>query len=434
MQRSGLVLVILAYLVIGVQYAVWTPAWQVPDEPAHYNVIRQIAQTGTLPRLEPGDYDQAYLARLTGEQFPPHLPLEQVQYQDYQPPLYYLLAAPVFLLFNGALLPLRLFSLLLGAGVLLAVYAALRRLAPSGAALALTAAAFIAFIPQHTALMAGVNNDALSELMIALGVYWMVREINEPPPTAYALGLVLGLAFITKVWAYILVPAIGVMLALRWRREGGRNWQPIARRAAEIFIPALLIGSFYWGRNVLVCGQLDFLCGQWHNQVVVGQPATAWWIEQFGWAAYLERYARFTFDSFWGVFGWMGVFLPEWLYQALLVFSVALLIGLAGAAPGWRRLTPAQREAAWVLAALALTTLALYAFYNLTFVQHQGRYLFPALSALGAAAAVSLWTWGAWLAQAARRRVAWLVPLGAIIGLAALCLFALYRVIIPALA
>ncbi|MGQ0600560.1 MAG: hypothetical protein ACT4QE_02545, partial [Anaerolineales bacterium] len=77
--------IVTAYLVIGALYATRTPAWQVPDEPAHYNVIRQIAQTGALPQLEPGDYDQQYLERLTAERFPTGLPLDRVQYQDYQP-------------------------------------------------------------------------------------------------------------------------------------------------------------------------------------------------------------------------------------------------------------------------------------------------------------------------------------------------------------
>ena len=109
---------LLIYLVIGIQYAVLTPAWQVPDEPAHYNFIKHIAQTGSLPELKKGDYDQNYLARLTSEKFPPDLSVDSVRYESWQPPLYYILATPIFLIFNGALLPFRVFSLLIGAGVI----------------------------------------------------------------------------------------------------------------------------------------------------------------------------------------------------------------------------------------------------------------------------------------------------------------------------
>ncbi|MDX5319132.1 MAG: hypothetical protein LPK38_07275, partial [Actinomycetes bacterium] len=41
---------------------------------------------------------------------------------DHQPPLYYLLAAPIYRASGGSLLALRLFSALLGSGIIVAVY------------------------------------------------------------------------------------------------------------------------------------------------------------------------------------------------------------------------------------------------------------------------------------------------------------------------
>jgi len=35
-----LLLILLAYFVAGTLYAVQTPRWQGPDEPAHYNYLR----------------------------------------------------------------------------------------------------------------------------------------------------------------------------------------------------------------------------------------------------------------------------------------------------------------------------------------------------------------------------------------------------------
>ena len=55
---------VLAYLFIAVLYAVNTPAWQVPDEPAHYNYIRQVAEKGCCPEIRPGDWDNTYLEQL----------------------------------------------------------------------------------------------------------------------------------------------------------------------------------------------------------------------------------------------------------------------------------------------------------------------------------------------------------------------------------
>ena len=41
------------------------------------------------------------------------------------------------------------------------------------------------------------------------------------------------------------------------------------------------------------------------------------WIAAHGWNGLLARFVEFTFKSFWGVFGWMGVFLDNRIYLAL---------------------------------------------------------------------------------------------------------------------
>jgi 4-amino-4-deoxy-L-arabinose transferase-like glycosyltransferase len=448
--RVILLFIISAYLIIGCLYAALTPAWQVPDEPAHYNVIRQIAQTGTLPQLELGDYDQEYNARLTAEKFPPSLPLDHVQYQDYQPPLYYLLATPIFLLFNGSLTALRLFSLLLGAGVIALAYLAVREVA-GDEIVPLLAAGFIAFIPQHIAMLAGVNNDSLAELLIALGLFLVLRAGHESHspyafihgrwPLAYkawVFGGVLGAAFLTKVQAYVLAPVFAAYVWLQWRRRPVSERPGVLRWAAIVFGLASALGVLYWGRNFLVCGLWDVVCGNWHNRVVDGQPTPAEWLAMYGWwgsdVALLNRFFTFTFDSFWGVFGWMGVFMPSNVYLALQIFCVAVVIGVAAAARRWQTLTEAQRDGALLLTLSALVTVGLYLYYNVNFVQHQGRYLFPALIPLGAVVAVGLRQWGKWL-RALRLPLAVEVaaPFIPVVLLATLAVFALYRLVIPAL-
>src|SRR5258706_212735 len=94
--RQSLYLILLAYIALGAQYAVRTPAWQIPDEPAHYNYIRAIVEQHALPVLQAGDYNEAYLDQLKAALFPPDLPVTGIRYESWQPPLYYLLAAPIF--------------------------------------------------------------------------------------------------------------------------------------------------------------------------------------------------------------------------------------------------------------------------------------------------------------------------------------------------
>ncbi len=73
MRKHGLLFIILLfYFAVGSLYAVRTPAWQTPDEPAHYNVVRQMAN-GRLPIIELGDYDQEFIGQVvfSNPAFPP---------------------------------------------------------------------------------------------------------------------------------------------------------------------------------------------------------------------------------------------------------------------------------------------------------------------------------------------------------------------------
>jgi 4-amino-4-deoxy-L-arabinose transferase-like glycosyltransferase len=438
-----LALIILGYLFIGVLYAAKTPDWQVPDEPAHYNYVRQLAVDGRLPVLEPGDYDQDYLGLLTSKGFPPELSVDAVEYEDWQPPLYYALATPIYLLFNGALLPLRLFSLLLGAGVVLLAYGIATAIFPGHPLLALGTAAFVAFVPQHLAMMAGVNNDSLTELLIALALLilmlWL-RDERRGTLWLVGLGVVLGLGLVTKASFAPVVVMVGLVLLMVWWREPERNWRQLFRMSLLTFGPAVLIAAPWWLRNVVTYGGFDIYGIANHDAVVVGQPRTADWIATNGIRAWLERWVTFTFQSFWGQFGWMGVLMPTRLYRALALWSAMLLIGFvisfrkaSGVTHYVTRNTyyATRTVQSVVLGSLFVFVVFTYVFYNRTFVQHQGRYLFPALIPIAVGAALAT--------DALLRLVRWpsrLRPLAfaaPYLGMAALGLFALWRFIIPAL-
>ncbi|MCI0393499.1 MAG: phospholipid carrier-dependent glycosyltransferase, partial [Chloroflexi bacterium] len=358
-----------------------------------------------------------------------------------------LLQTPLFWLFDGALWPLRLLSVLLGAGVVVLAYGVAGQLFPGRPWLALTVAAFVAFLPQHVAMMAAVNNDSLAELLIGAILFLLLRlvvvgeedltqrrkdakELRKGIGEQWSLiflGVVLGLGFLTKVTVYIMVPVVGLGLAGRyWGR-----WPALGQAGLLVFGPAILLGLPWWARNAAVYGGLDVLGIIAHNQVVVGQPRTAEWIVLYGPAGTLGRFLQTTFQSFWGQFGWMGVVMKPWVYRLLLLLSLAAVAGLGWALARHRPAGQARLPFA-ILASTFALSLLLYLAYNATFVQHQGRYLFPALIpiSLGVAAGLS-----AWLRPALARwpAVAYLLPAGLALALFGLDLFALFRFIVPAL-
>jgi hypothetical protein len=99
-----------------------------------------------------------------------------------------------------------------------------------------------------------------------------------------------------------------------------------------------------------------------------------------------------SFRSFWGQFGWMGVLLDARLYQVSAILSALALAGFGLWAAGvWRRRTqfePWRWASGGLLALSALLSLAGYLWYNTQFLQHQARYLFPALVPIGLAVAL----------------------------------------------
>jgi 4-amino-4-deoxy-L-arabinose transferase-like glycosyltransferase len=432
--------ILLAYVTIGVLYAALTPTWQVPDEPAHYNYVRALAEGRGLPIIEPGDYDQAYLGRLTAGRFPPELSIAPLEYEDHQPPLYYLVATPIYLLFDGAVLPLRLLSVLLGAGLLVVAFGAVRTVFPTRPELALMAAACIAFIPQHVAMTAGVNNDALAELIVGGTLWALMAYVGVGCSRPWPIGLLLAAGLLTKTTAYVAGGVAVLAVVVRWRQER-RTWRWAAGQLAWMLVPALIISTPWFIRNGLTYGWRDPLGLARHNEVVEGQVRTSEYLALHGWAAYWERAGRFTFQSFWGQFGWMGVVLPARIYQALAVLSALLTAGFIAWLIQQRR--PSQSTSRSIcqstdlpsrplllLALSALLTFLTFVVYNLTFVQHQGRYLFPALIPLGTAAALGLSTVARVLPQRMR---AWAI--GALFaGLAALDVYCLFEFIIPFLA
>ena len=427
---SFVVLIIAAYLVIGTLYAVKTPAWQVPDEPAHYNYVRYIVEHRALPVLQPGDFDGKYIEQFATPENTFHLSIAPLRYESWQPPLYYVLATPIYLATNGSLLALRLFSVALSGLLIVVAFSIVRQIAPGSLALALGAAAFVAFVPQHVAMMAGAQNDGVAELLLAVIVLQISNLKYQISKSKWVtLGVLLGLALLTKVTIYIAVPLVAMAIWLAYRSQSApRKWTWLIQRGILVFGPALILGSLWWIRNIAVYGWPDFLVSIRHTAVVVGQPTSAEWIAQYGWGYLLQHFFTVTFQSFWGQFGWMGVPMPPRYYVALGALSLAALAGCVwAAAPRLKSIladTRIQFLGAWVV-----LTVLVYIYYNTNFVQHQGRYLFPALIPIGLMFTVGLRQWTLFLPRA-WRDVALAVPFAA---LAALDLIALFRMIVPTL-
>jgi hypothetical protein len=329
MTRWLLFLISGLYLVLSWGFARWTPPWQVPDEPAHYNYIRFIATTGRLPVLRPGDYDQEYLSAIVSRGFPPELPIDPLRYEFTSPRFTTCWPLPFFRSSEASSSPSVCFRppwAFFRSSWLSPQPAAC---SPERPAWALGVAAVFAFLPQHVTLNSGVNNDALAEALI-LGLWvQLAKELQGHRPRAAWIGsLLLGAGFLTKTTVYPMALVVLVAVGVRIAADRAPRAEAM-RRLARWLLPALLLGGS-GGRATSspMAGRICWGC----NSTIAwwsgsrgrrsGSPVTGWrrpWIAS----------ARSPSRASGGQFGWMGVVLEARWYLLFAWLSALGLLGLA---------------------------------------------------------------------------------------------------------
>ena len=439
----GLGLTLVVYGVLAFGYVTLTPIWQNPDEPAHYTYVAFVAGTGGLPELRQGDWDSALLERLKTGTLQPGDSITTIRYENWQPPLFYLLAAPIVRLGStddpAQLLPrLRGLDVVFGAMTLVLAYAVARHLFEPNLALAVPLT--MVGVPMFVAVSAALSADPLANLLAAAIVLVLLkrperavddlqlqlpaaadgRQLRRPAAAnsrqlqrrgaaddrwSVLLGALLGLGLLTKLELGIFVPiALGVIAARSVRK---------VRDCAIVLIITAVVVTPWLVHQVTTYGWTDPLALARHAQVVGDQPRFPGF--SLDWAG---EFLIVSFHSFWAQFGWMAIVAPVRLYAVWGIAAAAALVGLVLAR---RRL----RHPEWLLM-LATVAVAFVAYvgYNLAFEQFQSRYVFTALTPIAALLVMG------WATILPRRTLPWsvlLVPA----ALVALNAYTLLRVLVP---
>lgn len=413
--HSFALLITVAFFGLATIYSVVTPVFESPDEVWHYPFVWHLARTWELPRQDPAQ---------------PQL----WQQEGSQPPLYYWLAALLTAPFTAADLPdliyrnphadlgrvspdgnanivihtphenwpwqgsvlavhlARLFSILLGTGTILGVYALGRTLWPAQPRLALLAMAFVAFNPMFIFISGSVNNDNLITLLATVTIWRLVVLVSKKPFSEAAepsleefvtLGMLTGLAALTKVSGLGLVGLTGLTLLMWGGRQ--RSWRTaiLGNGLVTGFVIAIA-GWWYW-RNFNLYGDWT---GTENMVTMMGSRAITPTPTQF--LAELSGLVR----SFWGVFGYFSVLLPSIIYTIL---NLIFLVGLLGLIVAWlfwpgEKLLPRWSTVWPILLGWLVILITGFVQWTLRTPATQGRLLFPALSIIAI-----LWAMG-WLA------------------------------------
>jgi len=358
-----LVAIVCVHLVLAGVYWHYTPYGTPPDEGPHGLYVEALAGRHVLPVFDAGDREH---------------------YESHQPPLYYLMGVPFYLIARAAgeaepASAVRLLSMLLGALSILVVYRAVGTAFPEERRLALASAGFVALLPTHVMLSSSVSNDILAEVVFGLALVVTAQIVINGPSRVrtIALGAILGAGLLTKTTCILLFPVAVLAYLLAWQRAKP-TWKLAAGHLSGLLGIGALIGGWWLVRNQLLYG--DALAMRQFEQAFEHTVKPAYWLSH-GWSmgTYLILVSTWTFCSFWGVFGHMYVFMPAEIYCTLGVITLAAMVGCVREELALRAKSAQNRDIILVYnLVFALVVLAFLKF-NVTFYQAQGRYLYPAL-------------------------------------------------------
>ena len=228
---------------------------------------------------------------------------------------------------------MRLFSALLGALTVVAVYATARLAFPRPAEVALLAAVLVAFNPQFVFMGGVVNNDnlvnCLSAFAIALTMVCLRRGFTWL--RVLGLGLICGLAAMAKVGGLMTLAFAGMeLLVALWRQP-----KRFIRNVLLLGLVFTVVTGWWFARNWILYGELTGL----ERMTSIYGPRRSSPAELF----FLELVN--TFRSYWATFACNLTF-PRPTYWLFV-----LMIGMAvwGAVRTWKTTPALERRHIWLL-------------------------------------------------------------------------------------
>jgi hypothetical protein len=285
------------------------------------------------------------------------IPLANEGWQTHQPPLFYLVSALVmslsrmFFAESRALYSLKLIPFLCGVGQICLAYFAARMVFPNSKAKQSLSVVITALIPMNIYISSYLSNETLSAFLISLAIFITILILNSnyhSPKLYCVLGLVIGLAILTKITALTVLPVVFLVLLYKLFSEEKCSITRLGKGLGLMFLVIIVVAGWFYARNWMHFGKI-FVTG-WDYSLV-----SPWWQDpgfhtykyfcQFGKVFTVPYFAGTysLFDSlystFWGdaFFGGRSAYMsrPPWNYEyvsAVYILAIpatlAILIGM----------------------------------------------------------------------------------------------------------
>ena len=352
--------VLIAGLVVRLAYVFLTPVFYAPDEQSHFNYIKHLAENKSFPvqtsKLGDASNDWEYN----------------------QPPLYYLVAAPLFNVVQtvfrnqtATIIALRLFSVALWLLNAWFVILLLRRLKIQNEFVSVFTVAMVSLLPTYTFISSAINNDNLLATLGG-GMLCLLVKHERTLKTLLLFGALLGLGLLTKQSAVIFVPLIiSLVLIEVFKRQ--ITWNV----AIQQLVVALGLAGFIY---------LPWAIRNWQAYHTFMPENLV--VTQIPWPSALQGIASATHNllkTFWSVSGLsndMGYPFP--LIGMLLLASPVLMFALdSKPVEKTDALNVAENKSLLIAMLIAVAfTIGLVLRFGYMFGMGQGRHLFPLLAPL----------------------------------------------------
>ncbi|MFQ6100123.1 MAG: glycosyltransferase family 39 protein [Anaerolineae bacterium] len=373
-ERTLLVVMLTLFVVLGVTYSVVVPPFEASDEKWHYPMVKYVADHWSLPVQEPGvetpwrqegsqppfyyfiaalatcwidTSDMGTVRHLNPSVDPGATPDGNVNLVVHRP-------ARESFPWRGTVLAvhlIRFLSVLMGTAAVALTYLIVREVLPWRPVPALGAAAVHAFTPMYVFISGAVNNDNLAVPLSGLALLMLLRLVRQqnlakvadsfgsestpdqrrrswiercrptfartPVGRYLALGVVLGLAALTKTSALALTVLTALVVVVRAVRQ--RSWAEFFIGGLATLLPLLAISGWWFLRNLQLYGDLTGL-----NVFIeiLGQREVPADLAQL----WRERYSFLA--GYWGNFGGLNVPMADWAYTVLNAVVVVAVLGL----------------------------------------------------------------------------------------------------------
>lgn len=444
-------MVIGLYLCLAVGYQVSIPMFEAPDEPSHVEYVGFVHANARPPAF--------------GND--PEVPGEGMQ-----APAYYLLSAPLFgkvvadpvafmaelhranreiyrydadgARLNREIRPVsrRLFrkgtrriwpnarldsvrairapNLAFGLATLLLCFSAVRR-AAGDVRLATIASAILTLNPQFLFVSGYVNNDVAAAAVGAAAFCALAFSLSGAGPRRVHyvwLGAIAGIGILVKT-SSLTVSATACLVLF------AADPRPLRRRVSDAALAGALVISLaspYFAWNLENRGDWLGMTAVWDSATHLSnlhvKPDRIW-------RTLLANYPK-TFQSYWGLFGWMTVQMPTAVYAILAGSTLFCVVRFARSVrENWVARGRLQNWVLLYLLAASVAMIGAHVWLNTSVASLQGRHLFPAIAQISTILAVGL----------AGRRFPSLRSVGIVVAaMGSLAVYALLGVLRPAYA